>query len=77
MFKLLFTFIAAFFSFSALAQENYEIQVYGSQTMAKGQTMVELHSNTSLKGTTTEQNGVLPTENAIRETIEITRGFSY
>jgi len=26
-------------------QENYEIQVYGSQTMTKSNTMFELHSN--------------------------------
>ena len=27
------------------AQDNYEIQVYGADTVEKGKTMVELHSN--------------------------------
>lgn len=27
------------------AQDNYEIQVYGSDTVARGLTMTELHSN--------------------------------
>jgi len=29
----------------ARAQDNYEIQVYDSETVEKGHTMVELHSN--------------------------------
>ena len=33
------------FALSALAQDNYEIQVYGSETVPTGKTMVELHSN--------------------------------
>ena len=32
-----------------VAQENYEIQVYGSETMKPGRTMVELHSNFTIK----------------------------
>ena len=34
------------------AQENFEIQVYGSETMTPGRTMVELHSNVAAQGTT-------------------------
>ncbi len=30
---------------SALAQDNYEIQVYGAETLEPGSTMIELHSN--------------------------------
>ena len=32
-------------AFAARAQDNYEIQVYGSETVEKGHTMVELHGN--------------------------------
>ena len=59
-----------------LGQENYEIQVYGSQTVAKGSTMVELHSNFTFAGTTTTENGVLPTHHVFHETIEITHGWT-
>ncbi len=34
------------------AQGNFEIQVYGAETTAPGKTMVELHSNSALQGTT-------------------------
>jgi len=32
---------------TAYSQDNYEIQVYGSETVAEGVTMVEHHSNYS------------------------------
>ncbi|MBX6361052.1 MAG: hypothetical protein IRZ03_13335, partial [Acidobacterium ailaaui] len=32
------------------AQDNYEIQVYGSETVAPKNTMVELHSNFTVDG---------------------------
>jgi hypothetical protein len=52
-----------------LAQDNYEIQVYGSETVAKDATMVELHSNYTPEG--------LPLDDhALHETVEITHGFS-
>jgi hypothetical protein len=38
--------------------------------------MLELHSNVTLQGTKTMQNGVYPTEHAWHETIEITRGIT-
>jgi hypothetical protein len=60
----------------AAAQESFEIQVYGSETIAPGQTMVELHSNVAAQGTTRKQDGVLPTQGALHETLEITHGFS-
>jgi len=60
----------------ASGQENYEIQVYGSQTVAKGNTMVELHSNFTFAGTTATENGVLPTHHVFHETIEITHGWN-
>lgn len=58
------------------AQENYEIQVYGSDLVEPGHTMVELHSNFTIDGSKTQENGVLPTNHALHETIEITHGFT-
>jgi hypothetical protein len=60
----------------ALAQENYEIQVYPYDTVEPGHTMVELHSNFAIDGSKTVQDGVLPTNHALHETIEITHGFT-
>jgi hypothetical protein len=61
---------------TGLAQENYEIQVYPSETMAPGRTMVELHSNFTIEGTKKVENGVVPTNHALHETIEITQGIT-
>jgi hypothetical protein len=60
---------------SACAQENYEIQVYPSETMDSGKTIVELHSNYTLDGTA-HTGEVRPTNKAFHETIEITHGFN-
>ena len=49
-------FASAFpFSFRQplFGQGNYEIQVYGSDTVSPGNTMVELHSNFTLNGSKT------------------------
>src|SRR6516165_770941 len=64
------------FSPAAAAQDNYEIQVYGYDTVEPGHTMVELHSNFTIDGSKTVENGVLPTNHAQHETIEITHGFT-
>ncbi|WP_183565978.1 hypothetical protein [Mucilaginibacter sp. SP1R1] len=65
------------FSFLNLkAQDNYEIQVYGSETVEKGKTMVELHSNFTINGSKTVTNGELPTNHVEHETIEITHGWT-
>src|ERR1700733_2226276 len=58
------------------AQDNYEIQVYGSETEEAGHTMVELHSNYTFDGSTSIIDGVLPTEHVFHETIEITHGWT-
>ena len=58
------------------AQDNYEIQVYGYDQVEPGHTMVELHSNFTIDGSKTVQNGVLPTNHAEHETIEITHGVT-
>ena len=42
---VLASLLVAFAPASLRAQENYEIQVYPSETMPKGVTMFELHSN--------------------------------
>ena len=60
----------------AAAQGNFEIQVYGSETVAPRTTMVELHSNSAIQGTTRVESGVLPTQHAVHETIEITHGWT-
>lgn len=58
------------------AQENYEIQVYPSETAGRGKTLFELHSNFTGAGRKATLGGVLPTNNALHETLEITHGFS-
>jgi hypothetical protein len=60
----------------AIAQDNYEIQVYGADTVAPGHTMFELHSNFTIDGSKTIQNGLFPTNHAEHETLEITHGFT-
>lgn len=61
----------------ASGQENFEIQVYPSETMPSGVTMFELHSNYTLKGSRSISDiGVWPTNHALHETLEITRGFN-
>lgn len=57
-------------------QENYEIQVYPSETMPRGVTMFELHSNYTLKGSRTSSGFELPTNHQLHETLEITHGFN-
>lgn len=69
-------FIQTFYSIILFAQDNYEIQVYGSETVSKGFTMAELHSNYTFDGTTRMENGVYPTHHMLHETVEITHGFT-
>src|SRR5712691_155733 len=64
------------FALSVLAQDNYEIQVYGSETVPTGKTMVELHSNYTIEGKRQTVNGVLPSYHAFHETLELTQGFT-
>jgi len=60
----------------ANAQDNYEIQVYPYETVEPGHTMVELHSNFTIDGSKTVENGLLPSNHTQHETIEITHGFT-
>ena len=61
---------------AARAQSNYEIQVYGSETVAPRTTMVELHSNFTADGERRFVDGMEPTHHAEHETIEITQGIN-
>lgn len=58
------------------AQGNYEIQVYGSDTVPPKTTMVELHSNYTAKGSVVTTDGTYPTNHQEHETIEITQGLT-
>ena len=59
-----------------LAQGNYEIQVYGSETVPSGRTMVELHSNYTASGSKSTVDGTYPTNDQEHETVEITQGWN-
>jgi hypothetical protein len=52
VYRLIFcvALLASLFERDAQAQDNYEIQVYGSDTVAPKTTMLELHSNFTVDG---------------------------
>ena len=58
------------------AQDNYEIQVYGSESVGKRRVMFETHTNFTFEGTKSVVEGVRPTEHALHETFEITTGLT-
>lgn len=70
----IFLIILACSGLALRAQENYEIQVYSVDTVEPDSTMVEFHTNFTAQGSKTVVNGVLPTNHAWNETIEITQG---
>jgi len=74
--KLGLILVAVAFCGAAYAQGNYEVQVYGSDTVPPGQTMVELHSNFTLAGSKTTSDATLPTNHQEHETVEITQGWT-
>jgi hypothetical protein len=63
-------------SLPLVCQSNYEIQVYPAETVAPNQTMFELHSNFTVQGFKTPQNGLYPDNHQLHETLEITHGFT-
>ncbi|WP_217452000.1 hypothetical protein [Mucilaginibacter humi] len=69
-------FSALLFVLSVQAQDNYEIEVYGSPTVEKGRTMVELHSNYTTNGSKFGSGPELPTNHVLHETIELTHGWT-
>lgn len=68
--------VALFAGLPAHAQGNYEIQVYGADTVPPKSTMVELHSNYTIQGQKSVIDGVYPTNHQLHETIEITQGLN-
>src|ERR1700721_176703 len=58
------------------AQGNYEIQVYGADTVAPKNLMVELHSNYTVSGQRQVIDGVYPTYHQEHETLELTEGIN-
>lgn len=60
----------------ALAQANYEIQVYGADMLPADNLMVELHSNFTVEGQTDTIDGVYPTNHQEHETLELTEGIN-
>jgi hypothetical protein len=60
----------------ASAQGNYEIQVYGADTVPAKSLMVELHSNFTPIGQTRTIDGVYPTNRQEHETLELTKGIT-
>jgi hypothetical protein len=74
--KLGLILLAVAFCCAAYAQGNYEVQVYGSDTVPPGRTMVELHSNFTLAGSKTTSDATLPTNHQEHETVEITQGWT-
>jgi hypothetical protein len=67
---------ALLFPASAGARDNYESQVYPSETMAPKTLLIELHSNLTVEGSTTIQYGMLPTQHQEHDTIELTEGIN-
>jgi hypothetical protein len=74
--SLLFAGIGLILGSALRAQDNYEIQVYASDTVPRGQSMIELHSNFTFEGEKQAVDGVAPTEHALHETVEVTHGFT-
>jgi hypothetical protein len=68
--------LAAVSAATARAQGNYEIQVYGADTVAPRNLMVELHSNYTIEGQKNLIDGVYPTNHQEHETIELTEGLN-
>ncbi len=73
-YRLLVT--ACCLSACAHAQGNYEIQVYGSDTVPAKNLMVELHSNYTVQGQHYVVDGVYPTYHQEHETVELTEGLN-
>jgi len=59
-----------------IAQANYEIQVYGAETVPPQTLMVELHSNFTVEGQHSSIDGVYPTYHQEHETVELTEGVN-
>ena len=60
----------------AAAQANYEIQVYGADTVPPQNLMVEVHSNFTVEGQTPDPRWRLSHEYQEHETLELTEGLA-
>ena len=74
--RIILFFSLCFLFLQGFAQDNYEIQVYGAETVAPKATMLELHSNYTTGGSTITENGLYPTHHILHETVEVTHGFN-
>jgi hypothetical protein len=74
--RILLLMIGIILSSWLIAQDNYEIQVYGAQTQAKNSSIFELHSNFTFSGEKNIIKGVRPSNHAEHETLEITTGIT-
>jgi len=68
--------LLVFLSERVAAQDDYEIQVYQSETTEKGYTLFELHSNYTPVGNKQYSDKIFPSDKILHETLEITHGFS-
>jgi hypothetical protein len=75
-FNAVFAIVAILCVRSAVAQGNYEIQVYGASTVAPKTLMTELHSNFTPEGQKNYIDGVFPTNHQEHETLELTEGIT-
>jgi hypothetical protein len=69
---IVFVFLSGYIA----AQDDYEIQVYSSQTTQKNTTLFELHSNFTPSGNKQYSDKIFPSDKIFHETLEITHGFS-
>lgn len=75
-------FVITFPGAMAFGQDNYEIQVYGAETVPPQNTMVEMHSNftvsgsRALPGSRYTADGTFPTNHSEHQTLEVTQGVT-
>lgn len=57
------------------AQDSFEIEVYGSETLPRGETGVELQSNFNVEADESSDPRMYPSQHALNETLEVSHGF--
>lgn len=60
----------------ARGQDSFEIEVYGSETLPRGETSLELHSVFNAESDEPQTTGVYPSHHSLNESIEIAHGFT-
>jgi len=61
---------------SGFGQENYAIEVYGAETLSRGENEVALHSNYTFDGVGYPSEQADRSEHSLHETVELTHGFT-